>query len=250
MLDASFGDGLALHMRERTFIRGISGVISQIRTAALLLALPAGISLAQGTVSGRVTLQEKPGTKTTDLDNAVVWLESTTPSATRPRSSKVAVEMRARQFAPHVRVVTVGSTVQFPNQDPFQHNLFSSTPGTLFDLGYYGRGESKDWVFNKTGAIPVYCNVHARMGAFVVVVPTLLFAQAAADGRWAIASVPAGRYMLHIWHERAAEQTQPVTVPATGAGVTDAQLDARGFVEGPHKDKLGKDYTGPGQIRY
>lgn len=221
-----------------------------IRTAALLLALPSGVSLAQGTVSGRVTLQEKPGTKTTDLDNAVVWLESTTPTATRPRPSKVAVEMRARQFTPHVRVVTIGSTVQFPNQDPFQHNLFSSTPGTLFDLGYYGRGESKDWVFTKAGAMPVYCNVHARMGAFIVVVPTAWFAQAAADGRWSITNVPAGRYTLHLWHERATAQTRSITVAATGTEVADAQLDARGFVEGPHKDKLGKDYTGPGQIRY
>lgn len=201
-------------------------------------------------MSGRVTLLEKPGTKTTDLDNAVVWLESTTPTATRPRPSKVEVAMRARQFAPHVRVITVGSTVQFPNQDPFQHNLFSSTPGTLFDLGYYGRGEAKGWQFTKTGAIPVYCNVHARMGALVVVVPTPWFAQAAADGRWSIANVPPGRYALHIWHERAAEQTQPVTVAAPSVELADAQLDARGFVAGPHKDKVGKDYTGPGQIRY
>src|SRR6185503_16097547 len=168
----------------------------------------------------------------------------------RPRLSKVELAMRARQFAPHVRVVAVGSTVSFPNQDAFGHNIFSSTPGSSFDLGLYGRGQSKDQVFSKAGAIPVYCNIHSRMAGFVVVVASPWYAQASADGRWSIAGVPAGTYTAHIWHERGPEATKSVTVTAAGAEGIDAQIDARGFVLAEHKDKFGKDYTGPGQIKY
>jgi plastocyanin len=244
-------------MRERTLNRHIDNisrfVTMQWRRGACVVAfvmLPVGLAFAQGTVSGRVVLLEKPGSKTTDLDNAVIWLEPAPGAQVHARAAKVELAMQARQFAPHVRVVPVGSTVSFPNKDPFSHNIFSSTPGTSFDLGKYSRGESKDWVFSKPGAISVYCNVHAKMTAFVVVVATPWYAEAAADGRWSIAGVPAGKYTIHIWHERASEQKMPVTVPAAGFEVAEAQLDARGYVVAPHKDMLGGDYTGPGQIKY
>jgi plastocyanin len=200
-------------------------------------------------VTGRVTLQEKAGQKTTDLDNAVIWLEPGAAVA-KPRGEKVELAMRARQFAPHVKVVPIGSTVSFPNGDPFSHNIFSSTPGTSFDLGLYGKGQTKDHLFAKPGAIPVYCNVHSRMAGFVVVVNTPYYAQATGDGRWTIANVPAGKYTMHVWHERGVEQSQPVTIAASGYDTGEVQLDARGFVLTEHKDKYGKDYTGPGQIRY
>jgi plastocyanin len=215
-----------------------------------MLAISGGIAIAQGAVAGRVTLLEKPGQKTTDLETAVIWLEPTTPTTARPRITKVEVAMRARQFAPRVRVVPVGTTVAFPNQDPFSHNIFSSTPGSAFDLGIYGRGQEKAQVFAKAGAIPVYCNVHAKMSGFVVAVATPWFGQPGPDGRWQIDGVPAGSYVVHVWHERAGDQTRTIAVPEAGVEVPSVQLDARGYAFVQHKDKFGKDYTGPGQIRY
>lgn len=217
---------------------------------AFVVLTPRGVIAQSGTVSGRVVIVEKPGQKTTDLDNAVVWLTPTGTSAAKPRQSKVELAMRARQFAPHVRVVAVGSTVAFPNQDPFGHNIFSSTPGSSFDLGLYGRGQTREQVFSKAGAIPVYCNIHSRMAAFVVVVSSPWYAQASADGRWSISGVPPGTYTAHIWHERGAETSRSITVTAQGLAGIDTQLDARGFVLTEHKDKFGKNYTGPGQIKY
>jgi plastocyanin len=251
ILDAKFHRGVALAMRLRRSIGAISGnVLTQILCGALAMLLPAAAKSQGATVSGRVVLIEKAGQKTTDLDNAVVWLVPRAASSARPRVSKVEVAMRARQFAPHVRVVPVGATVAFPNQDPFGHNIFSSTPGSSFDLGLYGRGQSREQVFSKAGAIPVYCNIHSRMAAFVVVVASPWYSQASADGRWSIKGVPPGTYTAHIWHERGAEATRQVTVTAAGAEGIDAQIDARGFVLAEHKDKFGKDYTGPGQSKY
>jgi plastocyanin len=238
-------------MRERSSIRLISRfALARAFCSIVVLLQPAAATAQGGTVSGRVVLIEKPGQKTTDLDNAVVWLEASTTATPRPRTSKVEVAMRARQFAPHVRVVPAGTSVSFPNQDPFGHNIFSSTPGSSFDLGLYGRGKAKAHVFSKPGAIPVYCNIHSRMAAFVVVVSSPWYAQASADGRWKITGVPAGTYTAHIWHERGTEVKRQITVTAEGVEGVDAQVDARGFVLAEHKDKFGKNYTGPGQIKY
>lgn len=214
--------------------------------AAMLIAAPP--AFAQGVVSGRVAMQEKPGETTKDFDGTVIYLVSK-GAAQRFAESKSQMAMTGRQFSPRVRVVTVGSTVSYANQDPFSHNIFSTAPGAAFDLGTYGNGTTKSTQFKKAGAFPVYCNIHAQMTAFVVVVSTPYFTQAGADARWKIAGVPAGKYEMHVWHERATEVTQELDVPAAGVSNADVTLDARGFKQVAHKNKLGKDYAANG-VRY
>jgi plastocyanin len=212
-----------------------------------MLAAPRPV-LSQGPVSGRVVMQEKPGEATKDFDGTVVYLVS---KGAPPRfaETRAQMAMNGRQFAPRVRVVTTGSTVEYANQDPFSHNIFSTAAGAAFDLGTYGGGVAKSTPFKKAGAFPVYCNIHAQMTAFVVVVSTPYFTQAGADARWKISGVPAGKYVLHVWHERATEVTQDVDIPAAGLANVDVTLDARGFKQVAHKDKLGKDYSANG-VRY
>jgi plastocyanin len=193
-------------------------------------------------------MQEKPGEATKDFDGTVVYLMSKGAPG-RFAETKTQMAMNGRQFAPRVRVITTGSTVEYANQDPFSHNIFSTAPGAAFDLGTYGSGMTKSTPFKKAGAFPVYCNIHAQMTAFVVVVSTSHYTQAGADARWKIANVPAGKWELHVWHERAPEVTQDLDVPAAGLPNVDITLDARGFKQVAHKDKLGKDYTTTG-IRY
>jgi plastocyanin len=202
---------------------------------------------AQGTVAGRISIQEKPGEKTVDYANTVIYLEPKGGSA-RVSEGKTQMAINGRNFAPRVRVVTVGSTVEYPNQDPFTHNVFSTTPGALFDLGSYGSGVSKSNQFKKAGAYPVYCNVHAKMTAYIVVVNTPWHAQAAADGRWEMGKVPAGKYTLTVWHERATPIVSEIDVPSDGLPIVETKLDARGYKEVAHKDKLGKDYSTHGVV--
>ena len=203
-------------------------------------------AVAQGTVGGRVSIQDKAGEKS-DLTGAVVYLE---PKGAPARTAEAKVEMaiNGRNFAPRVRVVTVGSTVNYPNQDPFTHNVFSTTPGALFDLGRYGSGVTKGTQFRKAGAYAIYCDVHAKMTGWVIVVATPYYAQAGADGRWEIAKVPPGKYTMTVWHERAPAITQDLDVPAAGLASLDAKLDASGFKDVAHKDKNGKDYSTHGVV--
>ena len=221
-------------------------VVRAACVAAIAIVVPA-IAEGQGNVVGQITIQEKPGESTTDLGNTVVWLESASGARTRPVPTNSQMSMDGRKFSPHLRVVTPGSKVDFPNQDPFSHNIFSSAEGGAFDLGLYARGEGKSTVFQKAGAYPIYCNIHARMTGFIVVVGTTLYTQAGGDGRFMIEKAPAGRYMLHIWHERAPEITKQLTVGANGASGVDVPLDARGFKFVAHKNKFGQDYKAVGE---
>lgn len=209
--------------------------------AAATLVVPAALR-AQGTVAGRVSITERQGETTSDFSSTIVYLVPKDSARIRMRPTGAAIAMSGRAFVPHVRVVTPGSRVAFPNQDPFSHNIFSSTPGQVFDLGLYPAGKSKDALFRRPGAYPIYCNIHPRMTAFVVVAPSQWNAQAGNDGRWTIPDVPAGEYTLTIWHERAKTLEQPLTVPTAGLADVAATLDARGYRFVEHKNKFGREY--------
>lgn len=217
---------------------------------AVLGAVWAGPLAAQGTVSGRVTITEREGERTTDVGNTVIYLVPTGGARVSVSRADATISMNGRAFVPRVRVVTTGSKVAFPNQDPFSHNIFSSSPLARFDLGLYPSGRSRDVTFRRAGVVPVYCNIHPRMTSFVVSVGTPYYAQAGEDGNWSIAGVPAGDYTLHIWHERATAVERPLTVVATGNPGFDVTLDARGFRFAQHRNKFGREYDRTGRDRY
>ena len=210
----------------------------------------AATAAAQGAVSGRVSILERPDETTTDLGSTIIYLVSADSASLAPKASRTSIAMNGRAFVPRLRVVAPGSRLDFPNQDPFSHNIFSTTVGAQFDLGLYPAGKSKEVQFKRAGAYPVYCNIHPRMTAFVVVAPTLWVAQAGNDGRWSIAQVPAGRYTLHVWHERAKETATEVVIGASGLLNVATPLDARGFRFTQHKNKFGKEYDKTGKDRY
>lgn len=203
--------------------------------------LPTALAAQGVTVTGRVTIQDRDGRPGTDQAQAVVWLEGAAAPAGTPVTVELATE--GKQFVPHLVVVPRGSTVAFPNHDPFNHNVFSLAAERVFDLGLYGRGESKSVEFTVPGVIRVYCNVHAQMRGLVVVAGSGVFTQPETDGAFRLERVPPGDYVLHVWHERTAEATQPLRVgPAAPAPVLIA-LDARGYRLVQHKDKNGKSYS-------
>lgn len=222
----------------------------------LSLALAAGVTWcpaagwSQATVGGRITILEREGERTSDLANAVVYLAPTDREARAGSPVTVPIAMESRQFVPRIRVVPVGSTIEFPNHDPFRHNVFSKSGPNEFDLGLYGRGDSRGAPLRRAGVFPIFCNIHARMVAFAIAVPAPWFAQAEADGRFAIAGVPPGRYTLHAWHDRGGTSERLVTVPAEGIADLAIELDARGYEVVQHRNKFGQEYTTTGRDRY
>lgn len=119
-------------------------------------------------------------------------------------------------FVPRVAVVPRGRTVDFPNRDPIYHNVFSLSPTKRFDLGKYRQGQSKAVLFNRVGLVKVYCDIHAEMEAFVMVVPNHAFAQPGPEGAFELPDLPAGGYELRVWHPDLHEIVRTVQIPAHG----------------------------------
>src|SRR4051812_2611685 len=94
----------------------------------------------QAAVSGQISLKERPGDETEDMTNAVVYLEAVGGAKAKISTTNTSIAMQARQFAPRVRVITEGSKIEFPNQDPFNHNVFSKATQGPFDMDSYGKG--------------------------------------------------------------------------------------------------------------
>lgn len=202
---------------------------------------------AQTTVSGTLTLEERPDADRGDPRTAVVYLEArprTGASADRPELRSATIEMKGREFIPHVRTVLVGGSVGFPNADPFSHNVFSNVDLGPFDLGLYRRNVTRQATFARAGVYPIYCNIHSKMVSFVLAVPTPYVAQPDARGHFQLRGVPAGTYVLHAWHERgAAEVTREIVVPASGVRDQQLTIDARAYVAAPHLNKFGVPYA-------
>jgi plastocyanin len=198
-----------------------------------------GAPLQAGTVSGRVKLLEKGGRTAPDCSEVVVWLEG---ARGRVKATRVAMAMKGKEFRPHLVAVGVGSTVEFPNDDPLFHNAFSVSGDNRFDLDLYKRPKTGAFTVQHPGVVRVYCNIHPQMSAVVVVRDNPWFSRANADGSFALEEVPAGRYVLKAWHERGGEAATEVSVPAEGAATADLTLDGSRFKRTAHKNKFGKDY--------
>ena len=184
-----------------------------------------------------------------DFSGVVIWLEppnGAAPPGGGPR--RVVMKQQNKHFLPHVLAVPVGASVDFPNFDPIFHSAFSNYSGQTFDVGLYRPGSSKAVVFTRPGIVRVFCNIHPTMSAVIAVLNTPWFAVSRASGEFDIRGVPPGDYMLHVFHERAAEETLQALVrrimvtQAFTATVSPITISETGYIPAPHKDKYGKDY--------
>jgi plastocyanin len=250
-------------------------MMSELRTdlrtmirIAMLFACAAG-SHAQGTqplttaVRGRVEISgggRARKTSQTKLPATVIWLTPMSGTGGEPTStaSDLAVTPAAnlrlvqknKSFEPHILVVPAGSVVEFPNHDPFFHNVFSLFEGKRFNLGLYEAGTSQNVRFDHPGISYVFCNIHPEMSAVVIVLGTPLYAISSSDGQISLASVPYGRYLLHIWSEgMAPENAQPltreITIAENASSLGVIRVPAANGQSMVHKNMYGREYDEP-----
>lgn len=132
------------------------------------------------------------------------------------------LRQRGQQFQPRLLVVPVDSRVEFPNDDPIYHNVFSYSKSKRFDLGRYGKGKSKSVYFDKTGVIRVFCDVHSDMSATIVVVDSDFISLLDGSGRFELDGVPSGKYELVHWQAVGGERRWQVEV---GDATTELKLE-------------------------
>lgn len=219
------------------------------------------------TVRGNVEVAGAGGpgkTRKLSVPGTVVWL-TPTPAATTagsgaetgaisnaPSGSTATLRLvqKNKSFEPHILVVPAGSLVEFPNRDPFFHNVFSLFEGKRFDLGLYEAGTSRMVRFDRPGISYIFCNIHPEMSAVVITLTTPLYAIANQDGQVSLANVPYGHYILHVWSEgMGPENTQPLTREITiGDSTTSLGMIRVPEANGQrieHKNKYGRDYDEP-----
>lgn len=190
-----------------------------------------------GAIFGHVELLLGAGRRE-PAEDAAVWIPGL--SGTAPRGLSIA--SKDKRFQPHVLIVPTGAKVSFPNADAIYHNAFSLTPGAEFDLGLYRGGASKEVVFPHEGVVRVFCNIHPRMAAYVLVLDRAAAAVTDDKGRFRLSGVPPGRYTLHVWHEKTGAIEVPVDAGAEGGHEVRAVLDASGWKDVPHTNKHGEEY--------
>ena len=198
--------------------------------------------LAGGSVSGRVKFVGPDG-EPRDSSSVVVALENV-PNSDPKRlgvSRNAKIVQKDRRFTPEVAVIMSGSSVEFPNEDLIDHNVFSLSRTRIFDLGLYRNPESKAVTFSRPGVVDIYCNIHPDMAAKVKVVDTVFYAQAKADGSFEIANVPAGTYPVVAWQPYGEEYRGQVTVENGKAAKVEIPL-RQGARPPRHLNKEGKPY--------
>src|SRR5262245_48971439 len=118
----------------------------------------------------------KTGRGQIDARAVVGWLESLDGSSARGSRAQAKIVQRGKRFTPHIIAVERGTEVDFPNFDPFFHNVFSLYGGKRFDLGLYASGETRPVLFNRAGISYIFCNIHPQMSAIVVTLDTPYYA--------------------------------------------------------------------------
>jgi plastocyanin len=210
----------------------------------LLVCLAAGAARADGdgAVAGKVSLVKlSTGSHLDSYDDVLVYLEDAPNVGKMPEGPFVVTQV-AKSFRPEVLVVPVGAKVDFPNQDQFFHNVFSTSSGNSFDLGLYKGGASKSVVFQKPGAVPIFCNIHPQMISYIVVLTNPFFVHPDNAGHFRFAGVPPGSYHIVTWMPYGSAVREEVKVEAGGTTEVHVRLSERsGALRHPNKE--GKPYT-------
>ena len=212
----------------------------------LLACVLAASGLAQDVhVSGHVQITGKKGA-VKNASGVVVWLVPRDGPAPAVPAKQYRLVQQDKRFEPHVLIVPVGAAVEFPNKDPFFHNVFSVYEGTPFDLGLYESGSSKEVHFNRPGPSYVFCNIHPEMSAVVLALKTPYYAISNAKGDYSL-DVPTGDYDLGVWFERTRPNelkslARRVTVASGSAEIARIHLNESPSVAEGHKNKYGQSY--------
>lgn len=199
--------------------------------------------------------QEKTDKGRIYASDVAIWLKPLDPAA-RPSTGDTSTRKKwqlvqhNKSFQPHVLVVPVGSVVDFPNRDPFFHNVFSLFDGKRFDLGLYEAGATNSVRFDRLGVSFLFCNVHPEMSAVVIAVDTDYFGISGRNGNITIPNVPEGKYELHVWYERSQPEdlkslTRIVTVFSPSTDLGSISIPENPSFSSAHKNKYGQDYAPP-----
>ena len=151
--------------------------------------------------------------------NAVVWIKGGLEKwVFAPPAEPVVIDQKGCVYHPHVAAVMVGQAVEFVNSDPEAHNVHARPQVvTPFNFLMSRQGSKRTLTFDKAEvAVPVGCDIHPWMSAYVAVVGNPYFAVTPANGSVTLANVPPGEYVVGVWQEKLGTKEQRVTLEPRG----------------------------------
>jgi plastocyanin len=165
---------------------------------------------------GGLPIPPKASTSVNELENVVLYLEGDFKAvSSQPRhleGENLMIRQVDETFVPHVLPIQAGTTVHFPNGDPFFHNVFSLSGAKSFDLGRYPKNEVRSVKFDRAGIVKVFCHIHSHMNAVVLILDHPYFCVADAKGAYSMSHLPVGQHTLVAWHERLKPQKKSVHI--------------------------------------
>ena len=217
----------------------------------MLLTLAVAASAQEVPLKAHIDLT-KNGHRLKDASKAVVWLTPIGVPVNPPHQDPTDIPklvQKNKRFHPSLLVIPVGGKVEFPNRDPFFHNVFSLFEGKRFDLGLYESGSTRFVKFDQPGISFIFCNIHAEMSAVVIAMATPYYGISDVRGEVSIANVPPGRYDLQIFHSAVPADALRAVSREITVGPDETTLGSFSLAESDnlvaHKNKYGRDYDRP-----
>jgi plastocyanin len=233
--------------------------ITFVAFAVLCVALFVASGPAQSTnaadtpaadITGEVNLVQGKSGHSGDASQVVVWLapiDTIQKVRTTTEKPRYRLLQHNKRFEPSLLVIPVGSVVDFPNADPWFHNVFSLYRGKRFDLGLYQAGAQRSVKFDRVGPSYLFCNIHPEMTGVVLAIDSEFFGISDKAGRYSIAGVPPGKYVLHVWYENARpealqELQRTVVIEGGNRVLPVIAVPVLKQVQTEHKNKYGQEY--------
>lgn len=235
--------------------------LSRLWLVTMTVAVTTAAAAAQGaSVSLHVSVVQSPGhnaeqhgamPKVNEADPVIVWLVRLGPpdaSVHRPEAAaqNFTLTQKNKQFSPHLLVIPTGASVDFPNLDPYFHNVFSLFNGRRFDLGLYEAGGRRSVRFDHDGVSYIFCNIHPEMGAVIVSLSTPWHSTSKPDGSVVLRNIPPGDYELNLWSQNVSPGDSLAARQRVHVGTQDIKLAPVVFtsrtVPIDHLNKFGEPY--------
>ncbi len=157
------------------------------------------------------------------LKYTFVWIKTGVQGTFPPPTTHAQIDQKGCMYTPHVLAVQTNQPIDIRNDDPTNHNIHPLPKiNQEWNESQPPKGDAKTKSFPREEVmIPVKCNVHPWMRAYIAVVHHPFFAVTGDDGSFTIKGLPAGTYTLEAWHETYGTMDQQITVGANDSKTID-----------------------------